>query len=150
MKEKLFGFASICVFCAFSILLAGCVSTERPFTQVYTGETEPLLLNTRWELQDLKSMDNLIFIVEFGAEGAVTWYNVPESYNSMLSENSTWERNGNDVIFNSGNGHYLYEGKLDSSGETPTIAGRYKSGYNAGYVMATKTYPEGDFTMTKQ
>ena len=67
MKTKFFIFCSI-VF----VLLVGC-STERPFTKVYTGETEQLLLNTRWELVDLKSTDKFTMIVEFGSEGAVSW-----------------------------------------------------------------------------
>jgi len=142
MKKKVFIFCSVCFF----VLLIGCVSTQRPFTEVYTGETEQLLLNTRWELQDLKSMDQLTLIVEFGAEGSVSWYNIPDSYNSVLSEKSTWKRNGNDVVFNSNSGYYLYEGKINTNNETLTIAGRYKT----GYTKPKKTYPEGNFSMVKQ
>ena len=64
MKKKIFEF---CFVCFYVVLLTGCVSTQRPFTKVYTGETEQMLLNTRWELQDLKSIDKFTLIVEFGA-----------------------------------------------------------------------------------
>ena len=123
MKAKFFMFCSI----SFIILLTGCLSVERPFNKVYTGETEQLLLNTRWELVDLKSFDQFTLIVEFGAGGVVSWYNVPDSYNKMLSEKSTWKRDGDDVIFNSNSGRYLYEGKIDTN--NGTITGRYKTGH---------------------
>jgi hypothetical protein len=142
MKSRVLFFCSISFF---AVLLAGCVSTQRPFTKVYTGETEQLLLNTRWELVDLKSADKLAFIVEFGAGGAVSWYNIPERYNSILSEKSTWERVGDDVIFNSRNGFYLYEGKIDTN--AGTIAGRYKTGFSNNYLINKSPYPEGDFSM---
>ena len=124
MKKNFFVF---CLVSFFVVLLMGCVSTQRPFTKVYTGETEQLLLNTRWELVDLKSFDQFTLIVEFGAGGVVSWYNVPDSYNKMLSEKSTWKRDGDDVIFNSNSGRYLYEGKIDTN--NGTITGRYKTGH---------------------
>jgi hypothetical protein len=142
MKKKIFLFCSVSFFV---VLLTGCLSVERPFTKVYTGETEQLLLNTRWELQDRKSIDNFTLIVEFGAEGAVSWFNVPDSYNRMLSEKSTWKREGGDVVFNSGSGRYLYEGKIDNN--NGTIAGRYKTGTTKRNL--SQSYPEGDFIMVK-
>jgi len=142
MKKNIFIFCSVCFFV---VLITGC-STERPFTKVYTGETEPLLVNTRWELVDLKSTDKFTLIVEFGADGAMSWYNVPDSFNKMLSDKSTWKRDGFDVVFNSNSGHYLYEGKIDTS--NGTITGRYKTGTTKKYLL--QTYPEGDFSMVKQ
>ena len=64
----------------------------------------------------------------------------------MLSEKSTWKREGNDVVFNSNSGRYLYEGKIDTNNET--IAGRYKHGTTKKYLL--QSYPEGDFSMVKQ
>jgi hypothetical protein len=146
MAKKFFTLGSICVLLLFFFQLTGCVSTQRPFKKVYTGETEEFLLNTRWELQDLKSSDNFTLIVEFGANGAVFWYNT-DSFNKILSEASTWKRDSNDVVFNAYNGYYLYEGKIDTSKETPTITGRYKTGHSGPLL---KTYPTGDFIMTKE
>jgi len=144
MKAKFFIFCSIC----FIALLAGCASTQKPFLEVYTGEPEPLLLNTRWELVDLKSTDNFTLVVEFGANGAVSWYNIPDSYNRMLSEKSTWQREGDDVVFNSNNGRYLYEGKIDTN--DGTILGRYKTYVPSSYLINKSPYPEGNFSMVKQ
>jgi len=76
----------------------------------------------------------------------MNWYNVPDSYNDMLSEKSTWKRDGNDVVFNSRNGFYLYEGKINTNNENLTIEGGFKTGYS----KPLKTYPRGDFFMTKQ
>jgi len=132
--------------CAILVSVLSCVSTERPFTEVYTGETEQMLLNTRWELLDTKSIDNFTLIVEFGSEGAVIWYNIPDSYNSMLSEKSTWKRVGNNVVFNSKNGFYFYEGEINITGENATIEGKYKTGYK----RPLKSNPVGNFIMTKQ
>jgi hypothetical protein len=142
MKKKSFMFCSVSFFV---VLLAGCLSVERPFTKVYTGETEQLLLNTRWELKESRSVDNFTLIVEFGAGGTVSWYNVPESYNSMLSEKSTWKRDGDDVVFNSNNGRYLYEGKIDIN--NGTIVGRYKHGTTKKHL--SQAFPEFDFIMAK-
>jgi len=135
-----------CIFVLFCVSLAGCVSTERPFTKIYTGESDPLLGGTRWELVDLKSTDNFTLLVEFGFDGFVSWYNIPESYNAMLSENSTWERNGNDLVFNAKNGFYLYEGKIGIINGKNSITGRYKTGYK----KPVRTNPLGDFLMMEQ
>jgi len=143
MKTKFFMFCSVSFF---AVLLIGCLSVERPFNKVYTGETEQLLLNTRWELVDLRSFDQFTLLVEFGAGGAMSWYNIPDSYNKMLSEKSTWKRDGDDVIFNSGSGRYLYEGKIDTN--NGTIVGRYKTGTTKKNL--SQSYPEGSFSMTKQ
>jgi hypothetical protein len=142
MKKTILMFCSVSFFV---VLLAGCLSVERPFTKVYTGETEQLLLNTRWELVDLRSFDQFTLIVEFGAGGAMSWYNIPDSYNKMLSEKSTWKRDGNDVIFNSNNGRYLYEGKIDTT--NGTIAGIYKHGTTKRTL--SQSFPEGNFSMVK-
>jgi hypothetical protein len=145
MTKKFLTLGSICVLSVFFAQLTGCVSTQRPFKEVYTGETEALLLHTRWELQDLRSSDKYTLIVEFGENGALFWYNA-ENLNNVLSEASTWQRNGNDIVFNSRNGYYLYEGKIDTGNETPTVTGKYKT----GYTKPLKSNPIGDFTMTKQ
>jgi len=141
MKAKFFIFCSV----SFIVLLTGCVSAQRPFRDVYKGETELLLLNTRWELVDLRSTDKFTVIVEFGADGALSWYNIPDRYNSVLSEKSTWKRDGYDVVFNSRNGFYLYGGKIDTN--NGTIAGKYKTGVSNSYLINKGTYPEGDFSM---
>jgi hypothetical protein len=142
MKSKVFIF---CFVSFFAVLLAGCLSVERPFTKVYTGETEQLLLNTRWELVDTSSLDKFTLIVEFGAGGAVSWYNIPESYNQLLSEKSTWKRDGDDVVFNSGSGRYLYEGKIDTN--NGTIVGRYKTGTSKSHL--SQSFPEFNFSMVR-
>ena len=130
------------------VLLAGCASTQRPFTSTYKGEAEPLLAGTRWELQDLKSIDNLTFVVEFQADGSVLWYNLPRQFNASLSEKSTWERTGNNVVFNARNGFYLYEGRITIvEDDKNTAAGRYKTGYDKRVL---KSNPSGDFSMTEQ
>jgi hypothetical protein len=144
MAKKFFTLGCICVLLIFFMQLTGCASTQRPFKEVYTGETEEFLLNTRWELQDLKSSDKYTLNVEFGENGAVFWYNA-DRLNSMLSEASTWKRDGSNIIFNSNNGFYLYEGRITGSNETPTITGRYKT----GYTKPQKSNPTGDFIMTK-
>ena len=141
LKKNYFVFLFLCV------LLVGCVSTvstERPFTNVYEGETEKLLEGTRWELVDLKSSDNFTLIVEFIAGGTMSWYTIPDNYNTPLSENSTWERIGNTVIFNARNGFYLYEGIIRIIDEKGTVTGRYKTGYDRRVL---KSHPQGDFSM---
>jgi len=144
MKKKFMMFCSVSFYV---VLLAGCASTQKPFTKVYTGETEPLLLNTRWELVDLNSYDQFTLIVEFGAGGVVSWYNIPDSYNAVLSEKSTWKREGDDVVFNSGNGYYLYEGKIDTN--NGTITGSYKTYMSSPYLINNSPYPLKGFSMVK-
>ena len=128
------------------LLSMSCVSTQRPFKNKYIGETEHLLTGTRWELCDLKSIDNFIPCVEFNDGGIMSWYNIPDIYNVFLSENSTWERSGNDLIFNARDGFYLYEGRINYLNEEFSVVGRYKTGYS----RPIKSYPTGDFIMTKQ
>ena len=128
------------------MFLMSCVSTQRPFKNIYIGETEHLLTGTRWELRDLKSTDNFMLYVEFNDGGTMSWYNIPDSYNAFLSENSTWERSGNDLIFNARDGFYLYEGRINNFNEEFSVVGRYKT----GYARPIKTHPTGDFNMTKQ
>jgi hypothetical protein len=147
MTKKFFTTGSICVLLIFFLLLTGCISTatQRPFTEVYTGETEEFLLNTRWELRDLKSSDGFTLIVEFGENGAVFWCNA-DILNNILSEASTWKRDGNDIVFNSNSGFYFYDGKIDTSNETLIVTGKYKTGYS----KPIKSNPTGDFIMTQQ
>ena len=146
MKKNNYMIRSIFIFGLFTILLISCVSTQRPFNEVYTGEFTFLLRNTKWELFDHKSGDNLSFYVVFNADGTVSWYNIPDRYNAILSENSTWERSGDDLIFNASNGFYLYEGKINFMDGQKTINGRYKT----GYTKPIKSHPTGDFSMIEQ
>jgi len=147
MKKNVF--CMVCILGTLCMLLTNCASieTERPFTEIYAGEEEPLLCGTRWELFDLKSSDNFSMIVEFNADGTLSWYNIPDSYNDIISEKSTWERNGNDLVFNAHNSFRLYEGEINETDEDMTVVGRYKTGFprRAGQ----QNYPSGDFMMKK-
>ena len=146
MKKKNCIFRFIFILGLFSVLSISCVSTQRPFRKVYQGETEQLIGGTRWELIDLRSSDNFTLYVEFSDEGTVSWYNIPERYNAILSEKSTWERNGDDLVFNSSNGYYLYEGKISIIDGQNTVAGQYKTGYR----RPLRSHPVGNFSMIKQ
>jgi hypothetical protein len=119
----------------------------RPFTEIYAGEEEPLLSGTRWELVDLKSSDNFSMIVEFHDDGTLSWYNIPDSYNGVISEKSTWERKGYDLFFNARDGFYLYEGHISAIDEDKKVVGRYKTGFPR--LSKSKTNPSGDFVMTR-
>ena len=147
MKKNVF--YSVCILGVLCMLLIGCVSeaTERPFTEIYAGEEEPLLSGTRWELIDLKSSDNFTMIVEFQVDGSLSWYNIPDSFNGVISEKSTWERKGNDLVFNAHNSFRLYEGEINETDEDMTVVGRYKTGYS--WRSGLKSYPSGDFMMKK-
>ena len=145
MKKNIFYW--VCILGAFCILLMGCKSTSpipihRPFTEIYNGEAEQLLSGTIWQLYDLKSNDTFSIFVEFQADGKLFWYNNSEGYNEIISENSTCERNDDDLIFNASNGYYLYEGKLNESIGELMITGRYKTGY-----IGRGSHPSGDFIM---
>ena len=135
-----------CLLIFICILLTGCASTKRPFTDTYKGETEQSLSGTRWTLQDLKSSDNFMLLAEFNADGTVSWYNIPDLFNSSLSKISTWERKGNNVVFNAYDGFYLYEGRIETTVEGRRITGRYKTGYEP----PIKSHPSGDFVMIEQ
>ena len=94
--------------------------------------------DTRWELYDLGSSDNYSVYIEFHIDGTLSWYNIPDSYNGVISEKSTWEKNGNDLVFNVSNGFFLYEGKINVINGEMTIAWRYKT-----------PLKQGDFEMRK-
>ena len=150
MKKNYFYW--VCILGAFCILLMNCVATPptppptyRPFTETYNGEAEQLLSGTKWQLYDLKSSDTFSIFVEFQVDGTLLWYNNSKEYNEIISENSTWERNDDDLVFNASNGYYLYEGKLDESIGELMIIGRYKTGYT-GYG----SHPSGDFIMRQR
>ena len=141
------GFCTVFILGTLCMLLIGCVSTARPFTEIYAGEEEPLLSGTRWELVDLKSSDNFSMILEFNVDGTLSWYNIPDSYNGVISEKSTWERNGNDLVFNAHNSFRLYEGEIYATDAGITVVGRYKTGYS--WDSGLKNYPSGDFMMKR-
>jgi len=151
MKRLFLVFGSICIFC---ILQISCVSSaQKAFEKVYTGETEELISNKSWLLQDLNTLDKFTFGVVFSADGTVSWYNLPDSYNGPFSEKSTWERIGDDVIFNANRNVYLYEGKLSTVDGKLSITGQYKRRSKTGYVSASSAYKIsqiGDFIMTEQ
>jgi hypothetical protein len=145
MKKNVF--YSVYILGVLCMLLIGCVSTERPFTEIYAGEEELLLSGTRWELFDLKSSDNFSMIVEFHVDGTLSWYNIPDSYNGVISEKSTWERKGYDLVFNAHNSFRLYEGEINETEEDMTVVGRFKTGY--ARRSGIKSYPSGDFMMKR-
>jgi hypothetical protein len=104
-----------------SLFWAACVTTDvrNSFTQILNGEYEQKISETKW--QYIQNHRVSYVVLEKG--GKAQWYDVTNTYDFLMSQDSTWERNGANITIHANYGSIRFRGMLNEN----TIAGNMES-----------------------
>ena len=114
-------------------LFPGCATVLWKGT-VFHGEQEPLIADTRWEMQIQPTSGNLMVnYIHLVPGGQALWYTTTGAADNRLGKDSYWERSGNVIRIVAFNGYWLCESNIPDMNNLSTATGTVK--YNQTSAM---------------